>query len=170
MRLFAAVTTAAALALATPAAAQPDAGRIMRGALDQLSRNVPEEVRDYTLVIGPSRQDLYVYRSEDGWRTEIPYDGGLADLFQSMVLWPNLSTALAADPADVRYVGLDSLDGRAVHVLAAPVDFDLYGEEMPDSAHLYVDAETRQVLRVAKSTNVGPATASSPTAAAWRWP
>jgi hypothetical protein len=159
MRLFAAVATVAALALATPAAAQPDAGRIMRGALEQLSRNVPDEVRDYTMTVssGPVREELYVYRSDDGWKTEIPYDGGLADFFLEMVIWPALSTAHAQDLADVRYLGAESLEGRAVHVLDAPVPgLAVAGIEMPGSARVHVDTETRQVLRVAKVTQLEP--------------
>lgn len=159
MRLFAAVATAAVLALATPAAAQPDAGRIMQGALEQLLRNVPDEVRDYTMTIssGPMRAELYVYRSEDGWETEIPYDGGVADFFLEMVVWPALSTAAGQDLVDVRYLGADSLEGRAVHVLDAPVPgLEVAGIEMPGFARVHVDAETRQVLCVATSTEIEP--------------
>jgi hypothetical protein len=168
MRLFAAVTAAAVLSLATPAAAQPDPGRIMHGAIEQLLLNVPAEVRDYTMTIssGPVRSELYVYRFQDGWGTEIPYDASLAELFESMVVWPNLSTAYRPDLAparasaalaNVRYLGRDSLEGRVVHVLAARVPgLSLGGMEIPDSAHVFVDAETRQVLRVATSTNLEP--------------
>lgn len=158
MRLFAAVATAAVLCLPAPAAAQPDARQIMHGAVEQLRRNVPAEVRDYTLTIrsGPLRSELYVYRSEDGWTTEIPYDGGVADLFLEMAIWPALSTA-GQDLADVRYLGADSLEGRAVHVLDAPVPgLEVAGIEMSGSARVHVDAETRQVLRVATSTELEP--------------
>jgi hypothetical protein len=158
MRLFAVVAATLALTLPSPAAAQPDAGQIMQGAFEQLLRNVPDEVRDYTLAIrsGSLRSELYVYRSEDGWTTEIPYDGGVADMFLEMVIWPDLSTAQRQDLADLRYLGQDSVEGRAVHVLAGPVAGldELYGVEMTDSARVHVDAETRQVLRVAKSTDI----------------
>lgn len=158
MRLSVALA-AAALLLSTPAAAQPDAGRIMQGALEQLSRNVPDEVRDYTLTIrsGSMQSELYVYRSGDGWTTEIPYDGGVADMFLEMVIWPKLSTARRQDLADARYVGADSLEGRAVHVLDAPVPgVSLMEMVTADSARIHVDAETRQVLRVAMSADIEP--------------
>lgn len=159
MRLSA-LAAAAALLLATPAAAQPDAGQIMQGAFEQLLRNVPDEVRDYTLTIssGSLRQEVYVYRSDDGWATEIPYDGGVADLFLSMLIWPSLSSAHGQDLADLRYLGQDAVEGRAAHVLAGPVAGldEMYGVEMPDSARVHVDAETRQVLRVAKSADIEP--------------
>lgn len=158
MRLCA-LTAAAALLLAVPAAAQPDAGRIMQGAREQLLRNVPDEVRDYTLTMrsGSVRQEVYVYRSDDGWTKEIPYDGGVADMFLEMVIWPALSAAPGHDLADVRYLGADSLEGRAVHVLDAPVpDLEVAGIEMSGSARVHVDAGTRQVLRVATSTELEP--------------
>jgi hypothetical protein len=159
MRLSA-LAAAAVLVLAVPAAAQPDAGRIMQGAFEQLLRNVPDEVRDYTLTIrsGRLRSELYVYRSVDGWTTEIPYDGGVADLFLSMLIWPSLSTAHGQDLAGLRYLGQDTVEGRAVHVLAGPVAGldELYGVEMSDSARVHVDTETRQVLRVATSTDIEP--------------
>lgn len=166
MRLFAAVTTAALLFLPAPAAAQPDAGQIMQGAIEQLLRDVPAEVRDYTMTIssGPVRSEMYVYRAEDGWKLEIPYDGSLADFFETMVVWPLLSTAWGPDGeqasaalADLRYLGLDSVEGRAAHVLATRIPgFAPEDMEIADSAHVYVDAGTRQVLRVSTSTDIKP--------------
>lgn len=160
---------AGALALAVPAAAQPHAGQIMHGAIEQAHRNVPAEVRDYTMTIssGPARTQLYVYRLAEGWRVIEEEDAPLADLFRSMLIWPALSTmhrpdvppaqAAAALRDEVRYLGADSVDGRAAHVLAAQVPgLMLETMEIPDSAHVYVDAGTRQVLRVATSTDVEP--------------
>lgn len=160
---------AAAVCLAAPAAAQPHAGQIMHGAIEQAYRNVPAEVRDYTMTIrsGPARTQLYVYRFADGWRVVEEEDAPLADLFQSMIIWPALSTTYRPDAApaqaaaalrdEVRYLGADSMEGRAAHVLAAQVPgLMLETMEIPDSAHVFVDAETRQVLRVAASTDVAP--------------
>ena len=159
MRFTSALAVLSTLALAAPAAAQPDAGRIMHGSLQQLFRNVPDEVRDYTMTIrsGSLREEVYVYRSKDGWATEIPYDGGVGDLFLEMVIWPALSTAAGKDLTGVRYLGADSLEGRAVHVLDAPAPgLAVAGFELPGSARIHVDAETRQVLRVAASTQLQP--------------
>ncbi len=163
MRISLALATAA-LALAAPAAAQPHAGQIMHDALEQAHRNVAPEVRDYTLTIssGPVRTRLYVYRVQDGWKISEEADAPLADLFESMLIGPALAGAYRPDgaaqlDAEVRYLGADSVDGRAAHVLAAQVPgLRLETMDLPDSAHVYVDAGTRQVLRVATSTDMEP--------------
>lgn len=167
MRLFAA---AAALLLAVPAAAQPDhdpdPAQILLGALERARENVAAGVEEYvmTLALGPARPQLYAHRHADGWTIDEEDDAPLADLFQGMAVWPRLAASVppGATAADVdaayprlRYLGTDTVDGRTAHVVRARVP-DLTLETMPlyGSAEVSIDAETRQVLRIAISTDI----------------
>jgi hypothetical protein len=160
----------AALALAAPAASQPDPepAQILLGALERARENVPAGAEDYriTLSVGPAAAQLYAYRGEDGWEMDEEQDAPLADLFQGMAVWPRLAAAVppGATVADVqaafprlRYLGTDTVEGRAAHVLRMHVP-DLTLETMPldGAAEVFVDAQTRQVLRVSISTDIDP--------------
>ncbi len=165
MRLSAAVAAAAVLVLAAPAAAQPDASRILVGVLEQAHQNVPADVRDYVVTIasGAARARLYVYREGDGWEVQEEEDAPLADAFQGMFIGPRLAAEYRADAAlppamrEARYLGPDTVEGRAAHVLMSRVPgLTVETMEIPDSARVSVDAETRQVLRIASSTDMEP--------------
>lgn len=160
----------AALTLAAPAAAQPDpeAAHLLLTALERARENVPAGVEDYlmTLAAGPALLQLYAYRGEDGWAMDEEPDAPLADLFQGMAVWPRLAAAVppGATEADVqaafprlRYLGTDTVEGRTTHVLRVHVP-DLTFETMPlyGASHMFVDAETRQVLRISISTDIDP--------------
>ena len=164
MRLLAA---AIALALAAvPAAAQPEPDEVIWGVLEQASRNVPAEVRDYvaTIATGPIRVQLYVFRDEDGWGVAGRDDAPLGDLFAGMMIWPHMDEERRAGGGDIppsmrgaRYMGRDSVEGQDAFVLRANVPgLTLETMDIPDSAYVYVDARTRQVLRVRASVDVEP--------------
>jgi hypothetical protein len=158
----------AALALAAPAAAQPDPAQILLGALERARENVPAGTENYlmTLTFGPARPQLYAYREADGWKTEEEDDAPLGDMFHGMVIWPRLAAsvppgATAADVAaaypGLRYVGTDTVEGRTAHVLMMEVPgLTLENRPMPGPARVSIDAETRQVLRIAASQDLGP--------------
>lgn len=168
MRLFA-VVTAAVLALAAPAAAQPEPSALVLDVLERAHRNVPAEVDDYlvTLAVGPDlRAQLYLARHGDAWEVVEERDAPLADLLEGMLIWPLLAEqfragmtaadAAAAQPG-ARSLGGDTIGGRAAHGVAMRVPgLTLETMEMPDSVRLWVDAETRQVLRVASSADMEP--------------
>lgn len=166
MRLSAAVAAIASLVLAAPAAAQPDASRILLGALEQAHENVPAGVTDYVVTVasGSLRSRLYVYRQGDGWAMDEETDAPLADAFQGMFIGPRLAaefspaaTELPTGMQDARYLGMDTVDGRAAHVLMSRVPgLTVETLPVPDLARVTVDAETRQVLRIASSTDHEP--------------
>jgi hypothetical protein len=168
MRRVFVLAASATFAFAVPASAQPDPGRILAGALEQTHQNVPAGVSDYlmTFATGPVRTQLYVHRSEDGWEVEEQEDAPLGDMFQGMTIWPQISTVfrpgateqqLTALREEARYLGTDTVEGRAAHVLMWQVPgLKIETMEIPDTARVYVDAETRQILRVATSTDIPP--------------
>jgi hypothetical protein len=168
MRPGFALAAAAALALAVPAAAQPDPGLILAGALEQAHQNVPAGVTDYlmTFTSGPVRTQLYVHRRGDGWEVLEQEDAPMGDMFRSMIVWADLSTLfrpgatgqqVAALRDEALYLGTDTVEGRPAHVLRWQVPgLMLETMEIPDTARVFVDAETRQLLRVAASVDVPP--------------
>jgi hypothetical protein len=143
----------ATLLLAAPAAAQPAAPALLRAALEQTAANAGPEVRDYafTVVHGGVRTPVYVYRDGTDWNVRMP-ETPLADLVGMAVFWPDIASA-AADPAELdalahaEYARQETLGGRRTHVVSAVLGADAELEEV-DSALVYVDAETRQVVRV----------------------
>lgn len=148
---------AAALVVAVPAAAQPDPAQILIGALEQAARNIPDDVKDFTMSVSDEdgRTELYVWREGDEILTTVDDEM----VTSSMLLWPDLAAlhhagmnARDANIAGVEYVRADTVEGRPVHVLSAP-GLKLLGEEadVPDSILVSVDTETRQVLRLAIS-------------------
>lgn len=161
---------AAALLVAVPAAAQsdPDPAQILLGALERARENVPDEVNEYvmTLTFGPARPGLYAHREADGWTIDEENDAPLADMFQGMAIWPRLAAsvppgATAADAAaafpGLRYLGTDTVEGRTAHVLMMEVPgLRLENSPVPGAARVSIDAETRQVLRIARSHELEP--------------
>jgi hypothetical protein len=127
---------------------------------------VPAGVEEYVMALtfGPARAELYAHREADGWTIDEEEDAPLADLFQGMAIWPRLvasvppgATAAEVDAAypRLRYLGMDTVEGRTAHVVMAHVP-DLTLETMPldGAARLSIDAETRQVLRIEISTDI----------------
>lgn len=146
---------AAALCLAAPAAAQ-DADSIAYGAIRQVHVN-HGDVRDYTMVLvhGPLRIPAYVYREDNRWQVATPPEPRIAEMFSAAVMWPEMADVMAMDiggeddggtGVDGRYLGTDTSGGRRAHVLFASFRNT---DSMPDSLRMYVDVETRQLLRVA---------------------
>ncbi|HST62014.1 MAG TPA: hypothetical protein VLK84_25155 [Longimicrobium sp.] len=168
MRLFAAVAAAAVLVLAAPAAAQPEPSALVRDVLERAHQNAPAGVDDYlvTLVSGPARVQLYLARHGDEWEVVEERDAPLADLFEGMLIWPKLAEQFRAGmtAADVaaaqpgtRDLGVETAGGRAAHGVAMRIPgLTMESMPMPDSAHVWVDAETRQVLRVVASADMDP--------------
>lgn len=151
----------AALSLAAPAAAQPDAPALLRAALRQTAANADPEVRDYafTVVHGSVRTPVYVHRDGAEWNVRMP-ETPLEDLVGMAVFWPDIASA-AADPAelealaDAGYARQETLDGRRTHVISAALGADAEVEAV-DSALVYVDAETRQIVRVMMAAPLPP--------------
>jgi hypothetical protein len=163
------LAAAAALVLASPAAAQPepDPAQILLGALERAQQNVPAGVASYlvTLSYGPGlRAQLYVARREGRWEVVEQRPRSPAHLFGGMVIWPLLAEHLRAgmradDVAQppTRYLGEEAVGGRAAHVLMMRVSGLRLGEAaLPDTVAVWVDADTRQVLRVRSSTRAEP--------------
>ncbi len=164
MRFGVAAAALAALTLAAPAAAQQDALEVLRDAMEQLARNT-EGVDDYTLTLraGGLRTSAYVFREGDTWDVAGPDDGEVNELMRSVVLWPLFSAMVADFPdpdemsedaleewGDGFVLAAETLDGRRVHALSMNLDglVDEDGSEMPDSVRLFVDTQTRQILRM----------------------
>lgn len=164
---FAAATTLA-LALPSPAAAQPEPSALVLDVLERAHHNVPAGVDDYlvTLAAGPVRVQVYLARQGDDWEVVEERDAPLADLIEGMLIWPLLAERYRAGmtAADVaraqpgaRDLGADTVHGRAAHGVAMRIPgLTLESMPMPDSARVWVDAETRQVLRVASSADMDP--------------
>jgi hypothetical protein len=168
MRLFAAAALAA-ITLATPAAAQPSAVEVMRGAMERLSANT-EGVRDYTLTLrsGAMQTDVYVYRDGDDWEVASPDEdeNPLGGMLKGLVVWPSFGGLNVEFPAADQVSAEDleefsrifaltdqTLDGRPAHALFVRMD-QLRDEmdedsEMPDSVQLFLDPRTHQILRLA---------------------
>jgi hypothetical protein len=157
----------ALLALAAPAAAQPDPARLLQGAMDQLVRN-HGDARDYTLVVaqGERRAEVFVHRREGEWKVETQEGSLRAQLLGAAVVWPMMANpgemkVQAENAHALRYVGTETVDGRTAHVISG-----IFGEEpphqQPDTSLVYVDAETRQILRVHFAGKTPPAPAGLP--------
>jgi hypothetical protein len=150
-------TFAAALAtfvIAAPAAAQPNAADVLRGAIETLNRSHGPAVNDYafTLVHNEVRAPVFVERGPDEWTVHAPEESMMGDLMSMAVLWPQL---VAIDPSssgdetleEARYVGTEQVEGRRAHVIAAPAG-EGFEMESVDSLTAYVDAQSRHLLRV----------------------
>lgn len=162
MRFAAAAATLAALTLAVPAAAQPDALQVLRGVATQLDRNA-QGVNDYTLSLraGPMTTDIYVYRDGDEWEVASNEDEELGEMLEGLVLWPafgqmadefpeegELPDTDMAELAEMVRVTEDRLDGRAANVLFIRMEGLTADAEMPDSLRMYVDPATSQIMRI----------------------
>jgi hypothetical protein len=157
-----ALAAALVLALAAPAAAQPDPAQILIGALEQAARNLPDRVADFTMTVSEDdgRTELYVWREGDEILTTVDDEM----VTSSMLLWPDLAAlhhdgmnARDENVAGVEYMRADTVEGRPVHVLLTPgLDLGWGEEDRPDSVLVFVDAETRQVLRLAISDEQRP--------------
>jgi hypothetical protein len=163
---------AAALTLAVPAAAQPDPEQLLGDAYERAHQNISAEVQDYTLTVaaGPFRREVYVSRNGGSMYVHGLDERGMGAFLLEMVQYPRIGTAYYPEEgvdqtrlAGVEHLGTDTVDGRPVHVLMAPalgVSWNV--SDMPDSTRMYVDAQTRQVLRLAvagteePSGRVGP--------------
>ncbi|HEX2078681.1 MAG TPA: hypothetical protein VHG08_13255 [Longimicrobium sp.] len=154
MRLYTLAAAAAALWLAAPAAAQQDPEALAEAALQQMVAN-QGTADDYTLVLrfGDTRVPVYVYRENGGWSMEVPPQPVLAEVMSAAVIWPVMLEAAGEkvgdepDPAleEAVYEGVQTVDGRPAHVVSATFTG---GEDLPDSMRLYLDAESRQLLRM----------------------
>jgi hypothetical protein len=164
MRFRLAAAALAALAFATPAAAQPNALEEVRSVVQRLAANT-EGVQDYTLSLrsGPMATDVYVYRGDEGeWNVASGGDEEIGGLLQSMVVWPmfgelddefpdpgEVSAEDLAEFSDIFNLSTATLEGRPANVLFLRMgELDLDDSEMPDSLQMFVDPETHQLLRV----------------------
>lgn len=155
MRLISLAAAAAALCTAAPAAAQqPDPDSIAMGAIEQMVAN-HGDVRDYTLVLahGPVRVPAYVYRNGDEWQVQAPSTPPVAEMIATVILWPAMISETvgkeddseAFSSGEAGYLGMETVGGRPAHVLFGHFDG---GETLPDSVRMYVDVETRQLVRL----------------------
>lgn len=147
-----------ALALAGPAAAQPEPepAQILRGTLEQAHRNAPGEVRDYIVTVssGPVRTELYVWRDNSRMYVRGRDGDRLGEMLEAMAVWPDLGMfhereSMERLGSQARYEGADTVDGRRVHVVAAPLRLQWNVADLPDTTRVYVDEQTRQILRIA---------------------
>ena len=158
MRLKNLLVAAAALWLAAPAGAQPDPEVLAEAAFERMFAN-QGSADNYTLVLRHDdiRVPVYVYRDEEGWSTAVPRGTDLVDLLSWGVIWPDMLNDAEEDDEldqggeDVSYLGTEEVDGREAHVLRVVFSG---GEDGLDSMHLYLDAESSQLLRM---TTFGPA-------------
>ena len=156
----------AALSLAAPLRAQ-DPAQILSGALEQLARN-HGGARDYTLVVsqGEHRGEVFVHREGGEWEV-VTQEGSIrGQLLGAAVVWPMLSNPGEMEIQDInahalRYLGTDTAGGRRAHVVSG-----IFGEEppeeQPDTSLVYVDVETRQILRMHFAGSAPPGEAMAP--------
>lgn len=153
MRIVSLTAFVAALCLAAPAAAQPDASAILNGAADRMAADLTEvESYAFTLAHADVRTPVYVHRLGHSWQVRMP-ETQLGDLLGMAVFWPALldpATGLAMDGS--AYLRQDRLDGRPVHVISGAMGADDLVDV--DSALLFVDAESEQIVRVMTATGL----------------
>ncbi|HEX2078680.1 MAG TPA: hypothetical protein VHG08_13250 [Longimicrobium sp.] len=155
MRLNTLAAAAAALWLAAPAAAQPRTAELALGAMEQMAAN-QGSANDYLLVLGyrDVRVPVYVYREDGGWSSQTQPGTVWGDVLGNAVVWPAVMKAGegagdgAGALANAEYLGTETVDGRRAHVLGGSF---VTGARLPDSMRVYLDAETRQLLRVVAS-------------------
>jgi hypothetical protein len=163
MRFRLSAAALAALAFATPAAAQPNALEVARSVVQRLDANV-EGVQDYTLTLrsGAMSTDVYVYRDGDAWEVTAPDDDELGGMLESLVVWPTfgemgddfpmageVDAEALEELGDVFSVSSETLNGQPAHVLFLRTgELDMDDSEMPDSLRMFVDPATHQLLRV----------------------
>lgn len=164
MRFGVAAAALAALTLAAPAAAQDNAVEVLRGVLEQLAENT-EGVDDYTLTLraGELRSSVYVFRDGDEWEVASPDDEEMSELLQTVVVWPMFGDMAGQfpDPDEVTEEDMEelegvfslaseTLEGRRAHALYLNLrEFvDEGDEDLPDSMRIFVDPQTRQILRM----------------------
>lgn len=164
MRFGVAAAALAALTLAVPAAAQENAVEVLRGVLEQLAENT-EGVDDYTLALraGELRSSVYVFRDGDEWEVASPDDEEMSELLQTVVVWPMFGDMAGQfpDPEEVTEEDMEelegvfslaseTLEGRRTHALYLNLrEFvDEGDEDLPDSMRIFVDPQTRQILRM----------------------
>lgn len=153
MRILRFALPFAALLLAAPAAAQPNAPALLHAAIDRLAADVAK-VDDYsfTLSHGGVRVPVYVHRTGQAWRVEMP-PTLLSGLVTMGVFWPNLldpSVSLGLESA--RYLRDETVQGRRAHVIDA-----LLGAERGlhlDSVRVLVDPDTRRIVRMVVASAV----------------
>ncbi|HEU0299117.1 MAG TPA: hypothetical protein VFR37_06665 [Longimicrobium sp.] len=171
MRLSTLAAAAASLWLALPAAAQPRVAELARGAMQQMAAN-QGSASDYLLVLRyrDVRVPVYVYRQDGGWSSQAQPGAVWGGLLGNAVVWPAVMRAGEGDGddagalANADYLGTETVDGRRAHVLGGSF---ATGERLPDSMHVYLDAETRQLLRVVASGRSRQPGAALPGAGMW---
>lgn len=153
MRKILSAAALAVLALAAPAAAQPEGPALMRQARERLVANAPEQVRDYTLTLVHENQRTPVYVSRQGteWEVQLP-ESPLGEFLAMAVFWPEFTPSGDDDDGmseldDAVYLRQETVEGRRVHLVTIPVEAALR-EQGLDSTMFYVDAQNRQLVRV----------------------
>jgi hypothetical protein len=153
MRIIAFTAAVAALCIAAPAAAQPNADAILRAAADRMAADLTEvENYAFTLEHAGVRTPVYVHRLGQAWQVRMP-ETQLKDLLGMAVFWPSLMDPVTgAFMGEAEYLRQERLDGRPVHVLSGAMGAEAVVEV--DSALLFVDAETEQIVRVVSATGL----------------
>jgi len=159
--LAAAALAALAVALPSPAAAQPDVEEVVRNLTRVMAESHPPQVEDYTLtlVYRDARMPVYVRRDGDEWEVLTPEDAPLAEFASMAVFWPELSGIAGEEGEeeldDVEYLRRDEVEGRPAHVLTAELGGDLPAEDMEvEAAEIFVDARTYHLLRMHLAGNM----------------
>lgn len=168
---FTILAVAAALWLAAPAAAQPRPAELALGAMQQMAAN-QGSANDYLLVLRyrDARVPVYVYRQNGGWSSRTQPGTVWGDVLGNAVVWPAVMRAGegagdgAGALANADYLGTETVDGRRANVLGGSF---ATGERLPDSMRVYLDAETRQLLRVVAYGRSGQSGNALPGAGVW---
>ncbi|HST60664.1 MAG TPA: hypothetical protein VLK84_18330 [Longimicrobium sp.] len=160
MRFRLAAAALAAVVFAVPAPAQPGpALEMLRGVMQRLVVNT-EGVENYTLTLrsGALSTEMYVYRDGDDWEVAAPDDDPLGGMLKPLVVWPSFGALLESDEVsgeemeelgDAVAVTRETVNGRPADVLMMRMSALADEEDSGmDSVRLFVDPETRQILRV----------------------
>ncbi|HST60663.1 MAG TPA: hypothetical protein VLK84_18325 [Longimicrobium sp.] len=154
MRAGIAAAALATLVLAAPAAAQPNATQVLRGAVQAINRSHGPQVQDYTftMVHGATRTPVYVERGDEEWMVHASEESPMGSLMSMAVVWPTFADVeddgeeITEAMEAARYVRSERVEGRATHVITADMGEDAVEEV--DTALVYIDAETSHLLRM----------------------
>ncbi len=154
MRAGLAAAALATLVLAAPAAAQPNATEVLRGAVQAINRSHGPQVQDYAFIMvhGATRTPVYVERGDEEWMVHASEESPMGSLMSMAVVWPTFADvadepeALTGEMESARYVRSERVEGRTAHVISAEPGEDAMARA--DSAVMYIDAENSRLLRM----------------------
>ncbi|HYW13605.1 MAG TPA: hypothetical protein VE871_16710 [Longimicrobium sp.] len=154
MRAGFAAAALATLVLAAPAAAQPNATQVLRGAVEAINRSHGPQVQDYafTVVHGATRTPVYVERGDEEWMVHASEASPMGSLMSMAVVWPTFADVedepeeITEEMESARYLRSERVEGRTAHVVSSEPGEDPMARA--DSAVMYIDAENSRLLRM----------------------